>query len=90
MHVLSIESHHASYRTYAVGMSNARYKRSLGSRIRSTRTGLGISQRQLALMTGTSRSYLWKIETGTADIGIDILIKVAQALDVQVRDLIDF
>ena len=41
-------------------------------------------------MTGTSRSYLWKIETGAADIGIDILIKIAQALDVQVRDLIDF
>ncbi|MBM6943350.1 hypothetical protein B5G20_01390 [Collinsella sp. An7] len=37
-----------------------------------------------------SRSYLWKIETGTADIGIDVLIKIARALDVRVGDLIEF
>ena len=71
-------------------MNNAEEKRAIGSQIRAERDAHGISQRQLALMTGTSRSYLWKIETGTADIGIDILIKIAQALDVQVRDLIDF
>ena len=41
-------------------------------------------------MTGTSRSYLWKIETGAADVGIDVLIRIAKALDVQVRSLIDF
>ena len=66
------------------------YQRSLGSRIRSIRCERGLSQRQLALMTETSRSYLWKIETGTADVGIDVLIGIARALDVQVRDLIDF
>lgn len=71
-------------------MDNAHDKRALGSRIRSKRAERGISQRQLALMTGTSRSYLWKIETGTADVGIDVLIRIAQALDVKVRDLIDF
>lgn len=80
----------ASYRTYAREMDNVHDKRALGSRIRSRRTECGISQRQLALMTGTSRSYLWKIETGTADVGIDVLIRIAQALDVKVRDLIDF
>lgn len=50
----------------------------------------GISQRQLALMTGISRSYLWKIETGTADVGIDVLIGIARALDIPVRELVDF
>lgn len=50
----------------------------------------GVSQRQLALMTGTSRSYLWKIEIGTADVGIDVLIRIARALDVPVRELIEF
>lgn len=71
-------------------MDNVHDKRALGSRIRSKRAERGLSQRQLALMTGTSRSYLWKIETGTADVGIDVLIRIAQALDVKVRDLIDF
>ena len=65
-------------------------KRAIGARIRAERTRCGISQRQLALMTGTSRSYLWKIETGAADVGIDVLIRIAKALDVRARDLIDF
>lgn len=71
-------------------MDNVREKRLLGSRIRAVRTEQGISQRQLALMTGISRSYLWKVETGTADIGIDVLICIAHALDVPVRELIEF
>lgn len=65
-------------------------KQSLGSRIVAERTRRGITQRQLALMTGTSRSYLWKIEIGAADVGIDVLIRIARALDVPVRELIEF
>lgn len=71
-------------------MDNAQEKQSLGSRIVAERTRRGITQRQLALMTGTSRSYLWKIETGAADVGIDVLIRIAKALDVRVRDLVEF
>lgn len=71
-------------------MDNAQEKRSLGSRIVAERTRRGITQRQLALMTGTSRSYLWKIEIGAADVGIDVLIRIAHALDVRVCDLIEF
>ncbi len=70
-------------------MDNAEEKRAIGARIRAERTRCGISQRQLALMSGTSRSYLWKIETGTADAGIDVLIRIAKALDVPARSLID-
>ena len=71
-------------------MDNVHEKRMLGSSIRSVRAERNISQRQLALMTGISRSYLWKIETGTADVGIDVLIKIAKALDTPVRRLIEF
>ncbi|MDO4429505.1 MAG: helix-turn-helix transcriptional regulator [Atopobiaceae bacterium] len=71
-------------------MDNAKEKQSLGSRIVAERTKRGITQRQLALMTGTSRSYLWKIEIGAADVGIDVLVRIARALDVPVRDLIEF
>lgn len=71
-------------------MDNAEEKRAIGARIRAERTRCGISQRQLALMTGTSRSYLWRIETGAADVGIDVLIRIAKALDVLTRNLIDF
>lgn len=71
-------------------MDNAQEKRSLGSRIVAERTHRGITQRQLALMTGTSCSYLWKIEIGAADVGIDVLIRIARALDVRVCYLIEF
>ncbi|MBM6778916.1 helix-turn-helix transcriptional regulator [Collinsella tanakaei] len=71
-------------------MDNVREKRALGSHIQAARSERGISQRQLALMTGTSRSYLWKIEIGAADVGIDVLIRIARALDMPVRELIDF
>ena len=71
-------------------MDNVQEKQSLGSRIVAERTRRGITQRQLALMTGTSRSYLWKIETGAADVGLDVLVRIAKALDVRVRDLIEF
>lgn len=71
-------------------MVNMHEKQSLGARIVEARKARGISQRQLALMTSTSRSYLWKIEIGTADVGIDLLIRIARALDLNVRDLIDF
>ncbi|WP_144744030.1 helix-turn-helix domain-containing protein [Enorma burkinafasonensis] len=71
-------------------MENVREKRSLGSNIRAIRTEHGITQQKLALMTGVSRSYLWKIEIGTADVGIDVLIRIARALDMPVRDLIQF
>ena len=71
-------------------MDNAQEKRALGARIVAERTRRGITQRQLALMTGTSRSYLWKIEIGAADVGIDVLIRIARALDVPVRNLIEF
>ena len=71
-------------------MDNESEKRSLGYRIRQLREDKNVSQRQLALMTGTSRSYLWKLESGRADVGIDVLCCIARALDVKVRDLIDF
>lgn len=71
-------------------MNNEREKKSLGAHIREARLSKGVSQRQLALTTGTSRSYLWRIENGTADVGIDVLCRIARALDVEVGDLIDF
>lgn len=71
-------------------MDNESEKRSLGFRIRQSREDKGISQRQLALMTGTSRSYLWKLESGKADVGIDVLCRIARALDARVGDFIDF
>lgn len=71
-------------------MDNVREKKALGAKIKASRETQGISQRRFALMTGTSRSYLWKIESGAADIGIDVLIRIARALGTTVKELVDF
>lgn len=50
----------------------------------------GLSQRKLALMIGSNQTHIWQIENGTVNVGLDILCRLADALEVNVRDLIDF
>ena len=63
----------------------------LGAAIRDARTSRGITQSQLAHMIGQSngQSYIYRIEAGTS-VAIAVIIRIADALDVKARDLIDF
>ena len=65
-------------------------RRTLGAAIRSCREDQGLSQHQLALMVGSSKSHVWGIETGRVGVGIDDLSRIAEALGVAVRDLLTF
>ncbi len=62
----------------------------LGNAIRERRESQGLSQNKLALMAGSSKSHIWRIETGRVGVGIDDLARIAEALDIQVRDLLSF
>ncbi len=62
----------------------------LGSAIRMRRESQGLSQEKLALMVGSSKSHIWRIETGRVGVGIDDLARIADALDVEVRSLLTF
>lgn len=62
----------------------------LGTAIRARREEQGLSQERLALMVGSSKSHIWRIETGRVGVGIDDLARIADALGVQVRDLLTF
>ena len=62
----------------------------LGYNIKMRRKGAGLTMRGFAQMAGTSHTYLWQVENGTVSIGFDMLCKFADALGVEVRDLIDF
>lgn len=62
----------------------------LGAVIRTRRESQGLSQEKLALMVGSSKSHIWRIETGRVGVGIDDLARIADALDVEVRDLFTF
>lgn len=66
--------------------------KSLGARIREHRKRQNLSQEKLALMIGSSmgKAYISRIELGKSNVSIGVLCRIADALDVQVRDLIDF
>lgn len=59
------------------------FRRELGTRIRSYRTRQNLSLRKLGLMTGIDYAYISNIENGSANITIDTLIKLCDALDVE-------
>lgn len=71
-------------------MSTDERRKQLGARIKALREQQGLSQRKLALMIGSNQTYIWQIENGTVNVGLDILCRLADALEVNVRDLIDF
>ena len=62
----------------------------LGKNIRQQREKKGISQEELGKLAKFHRTYIGMIERGEKNITIFNLRKLAQALGVQVRDLIDF
>lgn len=62
----------------------------LGRVIYTKRRSLGYSQNTLAEMLGISREHLAKIETAKRTVSLDLLIDIADTLNVKVKDLIDF
>ena len=62
----------------------------LGKKIRKEREKLNISQEELGKLAKFHRTYIGMIERGEKNITIFNLRRLAQALNVQVRDLIDF
>lgn len=60
---------------------------SVGKRIRELRMNKGMTQRSLAEKLGKSPSILCEIEKGKYDIATNLLPIVADALDVEIKDL---
>ena len=60
----------------------------LGRKLRSVRDGRGLSVSELARRSGLSQSFLSQFESGQSDISVGRLVRLAQALDVDVGDLL--
>ena len=71
-------------------MSTDERRKRMGARIKTLREQQGLSQRKLAHMIGSNQTHIWQIENGTVNVGLDLLCRLADALEVNVRDLIDF
>lgn len=59
----------------------------LGEAIRHVRKKQGVSQERLALMAEIDRSYVGRVERGDNNVAILTLLKVSQALDISLAEL---
>lgn len=57
--------------------------RQFGSNVREARKEKSISQDKLALLADIDRSYMGRIERGEVSLTIDMICKIAQALQCQ-------
>jgi transcriptional regulator with XRE-family HTH domain len=64
--------------------------KSLGKRIKFIREKKGLTQEKLAERSALSLDYVGKIEVNINKPGLKSLIKIANALDVQIKELFDF
>ncbi len=62
----------------------------LGKRLKYLRRLKNLTQAQLAERVGLSVNYISQIETGMANPNVKTLISLAQALQVEIKELFDF
>ncbi|MBI4685621.1 MAG: helix-turn-helix transcriptional regulator [Nitrospirae bacterium] len=65
-------------------------KQLIGRRIKELRKSKGLSQEQLAEKAETSPNYLSRMERGTENPTLDMLIKLSNALEVEMWEMFDF
>jgi transcriptional regulator with XRE-family HTH domain len=59
----------------------------LGRRIRQIRVEQETSQESLAYEAGLERAYYWKLENGRINVTLETLVKIADALGVDIAEL---
>ena len=62
----------------------------LGYKIKYKRGRKGISQLELALKTGLTTRTISRIECGTIDPKYSTLVRISEALDIKITDLLNF
>ena len=62
----------------------------IGKRIKSLRENQNLTQENLAEKSGLSLDYIGKIEVCINKPGLRALIKIAQALNINIKELFEF
>ena len=60
----------------------------IGNKIRARRLAMNLSQREFSLQTGISRNQLRGVESGQTNMSIDMLYKIAEALEIEAKELL--
>ena len=61
----------------------------MGRRIHGIRTSSGMTQRELAEASGLDRTYISLVEHGRQNLSVGAVLRIAQALDVPIGDLLE-
>jgi putative transcriptional regulator len=70
-------------------MTDEKYLKKLGENVFALRTKKGLTQVQLATAIGTKHPQVYRVEKGDINSTINMLRKIAKALDVSLVELID-
>ena len=62
----------------------------IGKRIKELRRRKGLTQLELAGDLNTDRGYISRIELGAVDVRLTSLLKLCEALDVDIKELFNF
>lgn len=62
----------------------------VGKRVRELRNSIGISQEELAELAGLDRTYITSVECGKRNISIVNIEKLANALQVSLKEFFSF
>lgn len=63
--------------------------RRFGENVRRTRLQQGLSQEELANLTGLHRTYIGGIERGERNVGLLNIVRLARALKIDVSELLE-
>jgi transcriptional regulator with XRE-family HTH domain len=66
----------------------AKHRKSMGEAIRVYRKRMKLSQEKLAEKADLSTTFISDLERGQVNVAVDSLLRIANALGVQVRDII--
>lgn len=69
-------------------MTQEKYLKQLAERIKNRRIEMGLTQKELAEKLGTNHTFVTRMETGLQDNRISTLLKVAEALEIEIEKLV--
>lgn len=69
-------------------MTNEKFLKLIAERIKNRRKEMGMTQEELAQKLGTNHTHVVRMEKGTQDSRITSLLRVAEALEIRVEELI--
>jgi transcriptional regulator with XRE-family HTH domain len=69
-------------------METPELKKLLSQNIKNKRASLALSQEKLAFLAGIDRTYMSEVERELANPTIEVLLKIANALDIKPHELL--